>query len=134
MDANTFQNMAGDDDDDNDDDDDDNGDDDHKDDEHDTMMTRPHNSDHYGGYDKKSLEATYNLLPQTPAKPWVDNNDENHKTIFELGKKSYTKKVSPSFNQSIKSQKPSREPIAFCLVRGIYAHIYSLFFRPGRRR
>ena len=59
----------------------------------------------------------------------MDNNDENHKTIFELGKKSYTKKVSPSFNQSIKSQKPSRtrEPIAFCLVRGIYAHIYSLF-------
>ena len=36
LDANTFQNMAGDDDDDNDDDDDDNRDDDHKDDEHDT--------------------------------------------------------------------------------------------------
>ena len=120
MEANTFQNMAG-------DDDDDNGDDDHKDDEHDTMMTRPHNSDHYGGYDKKSLEATYNLLPQTPAKPWVDNNDENHKTIFKLGRKSYTKKLLPSFDQSIISEKPSREHIAFCLERGIYAHIHSLF-------
>ena len=63
----------------------------------------------------------------------MDNNDENHKTIFKLGRKSYSTKVSPSFDQSIISQNLSREPIAFCMVRGIYAHIHSLFFNEEKK-
>ena len=101
-----------------------------------TMMNMTqwwHKKYHNDDYDKKSWEATYNLLPRTPAKPWVDNNDENHKTIFKLGRKSYSTKVSPSFDQSIISQNLSREPIAFCMVRGIYAHIHSLFFKQCRK-
>ena len=136
--------MAGDDEDDNGDDEDDNGDND--DDNRMMMITTGmmiitmmnmtqwwHKKYHNDDYDKKSWEATYNLLPRTPAKPWVDNNDENHKTIFKLGRKSYSTKVSPSFDQSIISQNLSREPIAFCMVRGIYAHIHSLFFKEEKK-